>query len=158
MYNAIPINTAACQLATLSIQDGFHVQKLFGGIGLGVLRSALAASHKIRCYTYVDKDDVSKRVAARVLHKLQNQFPNELPDAAIQGFEDRLPQNVDQCNPTFLTNLKAGHGPVDTLGANRECRSISRAGYRQGVHDPRFRFSSTWSTSSTSFKGSRLLP
>ena len=63
-----------------------------------------------------------------------------MPDVAIQGFEDRLSQNVDQCNPTSLTNLVAGHGPVDMLGAGWECQSVNIAGYRQGVHDPRFRF------------------
>ena len=76
MYNAIPINTTARQFAPQSIQDGLHVLELFGGIGLGVLRFVLAAGHKIRRYTYVDKDDVSKRVAAAVLQKLQNQFPD----------------------------------------------------------------------------------
>ena len=70
MYNAIPINTAVRQLAPQSIQDGLHVLEMFGGIGLEVLRFALAASHKIRCYTYVDKDVVSRRVAGAVLQKL----------------------------------------------------------------------------------------
>ena len=47
---------------------------------------------------------------------------------------------MDQCSPAFLTNSVARHGPVDMLGANWECQSVSRAGYRQGIHDPRFRF------------------
>ena len=110
MYNALPLNTTTRQLAPQSLQDRLHILELFGGIGLGVLRSALA-------YTYVDKDDVSKRVATAVLRKLQHQFPDQLPDAAIQGLEDRLPQNVDQCSPTFLTNLVANHGLVGMLGA-----------------------------------------
>ena len=100
----------------------------------------MAVGHQIRCSTYVDKDDINRRVAAAILHKLQHQFLDQLPDAAIQGFEDRLPQNVDQCSPTFLTNLVARHGLVDMLGASWECQSVCRAGYRQGIHDPRFRF------------------
>ena len=56
MYNAIPINTTVRQFALKSIRDGLHVLELFGGIGLGVLHSALVAGHKIRCYTYVDKN------------------------------------------------------------------------------------------------------
>ena len=91
MYNASPINTAILQLAPQSLQTGLHVLELFGGIGLGVLRSVLAAGHQIRCYTYVDKDDISRRVAAAVLRKLQLRFPDQLPDAALQGFEDRMP-------------------------------------------------------------------
>ena len=74
MHNVIPINTTVRQLAPQSIQDNLHVLELFGGIGLGVLRSALAASHKIRCYTYVDKDALSRRVAAAALRKLQKHF------------------------------------------------------------------------------------
>ena len=154
MYNAVPIDTTTRQVASQSLQDGLHVLELFGGIGLGVLRSALALQN-IRCYTYVDKDDISRRVAAAVLRKLQHQFPDQLPDAAIQGFEDRLPQNVDQCSPTFLTNLLANHGLVDLLGASWECQIVSRAGYRQGVHDPTFRSFSIWWLLSTSYSGSR---
>ena len=113
MYNAVPLNTTTRQLAPQSLQDRLHILELFGGIGLGVLRSALA-------YTYVDKNDISRRMVAAMLRKPQHQFPDQLPDAPIRGFEDRLPQNVDQCSPTFLTNLVANHGSVDTLGASWE--------------------------------------
>ena len=134
MYNASPITTTIKKWAPQTMQNGLHVLELFGGIGLGVLRSAL------KCYTYVDKDDISRHVAAAILRKLQLQFPDQLLDAALRGFDERLPQNIDQCSPTFLTNLVANYGPVDLLGASWECQSVSRAGYRQGVHDPRFRF------------------
>ena len=60
----------------------------------------------------------SRSIAAAVLQKLQQQFPDQLTDAALLGFGDRLPQNVDQCSSTFLTNLVANHGPVDLLGAS----------------------------------------
>ena len=76
MYNAIPIDTTVRQLAPHSIRDGLHVLELFGGIGLGVLRFSSAAGHKIRCYTYVDKDGVSHRVAAAILRRLRNKFPD----------------------------------------------------------------------------------
>ena len=130
MYNASPISTSIQKWTPETKEKGLHVLELFGGIGLGVLRSALASGHQIQCYTYVDKDDVSRRIAAAVLRKLQNQFPDQLLDAALLGFEERLPQNIDQCSPTFLTNLVAKHGPVDLLGASWECQSVSRAGYR----------------------------
>ena len=121
MYNASPITTTIQKWAPQTMQNGLHVSELFGGIVLGVLRSTLAASHQIRCYTYVDKDDISQRVAAAVLRKLQLQFPDRLLDAALRGFDERLPQNIDQCSPTFLTNLVANYGPVDLLGASWEC-------------------------------------
>ena len=140
MYNASPITTSIQKWTPETKQGGLHVLELFRGIGLGVLRYALASGHQIRCYTYVDKDDVSRRVAAAVLRKLQDQFQDQLSDAALLGFDDRLPQNIDQCSPTFLTNLVANHGPVDLLGASWECQSVSCAGNRKGIHDPRFRF------------------
>ena len=76
MYNASPITTTTQKWSPQTMQNGLHVLELFGGIGLGVLRSALAAGHQIRCYTYVDKDDISRLVAAAVLRKLQLQFPD----------------------------------------------------------------------------------
>ena len=78
MYNASPITTTIQKWTPDTKQNGLHVLELFGGIGLGVLRSALASGHQIRCYTYVDKDNVSRRVAAAVLRKLQDQFPDKL--------------------------------------------------------------------------------
>ena len=51
MHNANPINTAVRQISLQSLRDGIHVLELFAGIGLGVLRAALAASFLIRGYT-----------------------------------------------------------------------------------------------------------
>ena len=53
---AFPINTATVQLSQKSCKEEVHVMELFAGVGLGVLRSALAAGYSNRCYTYVDKD------------------------------------------------------------------------------------------------------
>ena len=69
--------------------------ELFGGVGLGVLRSALAAGYTVRCYTYVDRDPVSRHIAYAVLHSLQQQYPTQLKDSAIAAFDKRLPQNVN---------------------------------------------------------------
>ena len=62
MYNAYPIRCRPTRLSPQSIRDGLHVLKLFAGVGLGVLRTALAAGYNIRRYTYVDKDPVSRAV------------------------------------------------------------------------------------------------
>ena len=70
MYNASPISSSIKKWTPEIKEGGLHVLELFGGIGLGVLRSALASGHQIRCYTYVDKDDVSRKIAASVLQKL----------------------------------------------------------------------------------------
>ena len=49
------------------LQDGLHVMELFGGVGLGVLRTTLAAGYKVRCYTYSDKDPISRKIARATL-------------------------------------------------------------------------------------------
>ena len=103
VMGAFPINTATRRIGSQAIQDGLHVLELFGGIGLGVLRSTLAAGYVVRCYTYVDKDPVSRRIARAVLQSLQQQYPTQLSDAAIQAFDKRLPQNVSLCSSTLLT-------------------------------------------------------
>ena len=140
IVNAYPINTATRQFAQYSKRDGLHVMELFGGIGLGVLRTALAAGYTIRCYTYVDKDATSRTIAKQVLKALQSQYPKQLPNSAINNFDKKLPQNISQCSLTFLENLITLNGPVDLLGGSWECQSVSRAGRQLGAMDPRFRF------------------
>ena len=75
MHNANPINKAIRHILPQSLRNGIHVLELFVGIGLGVLRAAVATGFIIRCYTYVDKDRVSRRIARFVLLGLQRQFP-----------------------------------------------------------------------------------
>ena len=67
---AVPIDTATRQFRPQAKHDGLHVVELFGGIGLGALRAALAANYNIRCYTYVDKDATSRRIAKTTLSAL----------------------------------------------------------------------------------------
>ena len=70
VLGASPINTATRVLTQQAQRDGLHVLELFGGVGLGVLRTALAAGHSIRCYTYVDRDVTSRKIAKTVLQQL----------------------------------------------------------------------------------------
>lgn len=123
-----------------SLRDRIHVLELFGGIGLGVLRAALAMGYSIRCYMYVDRDVTSRCIAREVLTQLQRQHTNELPAAAILSFDKRLPQSVSLVSSLFLSDLVVRHGPVDLLGASWECQSVSRAGRQQRAMDPRFQF------------------
>ena len=88
---AVPINAAVRMLSPQAKQNGLHVLELFGGIGLGVLRTALVARYTVRCYTYVDRDATSRRIAKAVLISLQVQYPLQLPDIATRAFDKRLP-------------------------------------------------------------------
>ena len=134
------MDTQTVQLSKSACTNGLHVMELFAGVGLGVLRSALAAGYSIRCYTYVDKDPINRNIARSVLSTLQQQYPTLLPDAAIKSFDKRLPQDISQCSLTFLERLLEFNGPVDLLGGSWECQSVSRAGRQRGAMDPRFRF------------------
>ena len=109
-------------------------------MGLGVLRTALAAGYSIRCYTYVDRDAISRKIAKTVFQQLQLQYPELLPDVAVKAFDKRLPQSISLCSALFLGNLVTRHGPVDLLGGSWECQSVSRAGKQTGAMDPRFQF------------------
>ena len=119
---------------------GFTFLKLFVGIELGVLRAALATDFITRCYTSVDKDPISRRVASFVLWGLQRQFPLQLPSSTIMGFDTHLPHNIAHCSPTFLAGLLAHRGPVGLLGASWECQRISKAGRRHIISDTRFKY------------------
>ena len=107
---------------------------------MGVLRSALAAGYIVRCYTYVDWDAVSRRIATSVLRALQQQYPTQLRESAIAVFDKRLPQNISRCSSTFLTQLTTHNGLVDLLGGSWECQSVSRARRQRGAMDPRFKY------------------
>ena len=128
MVGASPINTATRQFSAQGMQDGLHVLELFGGVGLGVLRTTLAAGYRVRCHTYVDKVPVSRKIACATIQSLQRQYPDLLSDASINAFDKRLPQNVSQCSTSISRQLIAHNGPVDILGGSWECQSVSRAG------------------------------
>ena len=115
---ASPINTATRTFNAQALHDGLHVLELFGGIGLGVLRTTLAAGYTVRCYTYVDRDHISRKIATAVLQALQHQYPTLLPDSAIRGFDKRLPQNISMCSELFLHQLVSTNGLVDLLGGS----------------------------------------
>ena len=87
VVNAFPINTATRQFAQYSNRDGLHVLQLFGGVGLGTLRTALAARYTIRYDTYVDRDEKSRAIAKTTLKALQVRYPNQLPTSAFHNFE-----------------------------------------------------------------------
>ena len=128
MEGAVPINTSIRHFSPTSIRDGLHVMETFAGVTCGVLQSALAAGYKVRMYTYVDRDPISRKMARTKLQGLRTAYPTLLMDAAVQAFDKRLPQNISLVSPLFLANLVVRHRPVDLLGGSWECQSVSQAG------------------------------
>ena len=115
---ALPVITTTQHFNTHAMAEGLHVVELFGGIGLGVLRAALAANFSIKCYTYVDKDIISRRVAKATLSALMLQYPALLPASAIHSFDKKLPQDISQCTTPLLEQLISCNGPVDLIGGS----------------------------------------
>ena len=117
-------DTSIRKLSSQAIKKGLHVMELFGGIGLGALRAALAGGFKIRCYTYVDKDSITRRIAKQVLHQLRVEYPTLLPTSAIHKFDKRLPQAIEGISNFDLLRLIKRHGEVDLLGGSWEYQHI----------------------------------
>ena len=46
----------------------------------------LEAGYLVSCYTSVEIDDISKVVARKTLSDLQGEYPGQLPDKAIRGY------------------------------------------------------------------------
>ena len=66
VHGVVPINIAIRMLSPHAKQNGLNVLELFGGVGLGFLRTALAAGYIVRCYTYVDRDTTSRQITHAV--------------------------------------------------------------------------------------------
>ena len=71
VYNTYPIHNQIRNINPTSLQTGVHVMENFAGVGLGVLRMTVAAGIKVRVYTYIDRDLVSRKIARHVLLQLQ---------------------------------------------------------------------------------------
>ena len=135
---ALPIDTSVMRLAEMDIQKGLHVLDLFSGITCSGLRTMLEGGYNIKCYTSVEIDDVSRAIAREVLSKLQIEYPGQLPDAAIRGYNKRLPQNIALVTKDNLENLIQQHGCVHFVCGGWECQSMSMAGLKKGMEDDIF--------------------
>ena len=98
-YNgAIPVATCIRKFDDDSVKNGLHVLDLFSGITCGGLRTVLEAGFTISCYTSIEIDNISRDIARCTLSALQSEYPGQLPDKAIRGYNKRLPQDVTLIN------------------------------------------------------------
>jgi site-specific DNA-cytosine methylase len=63
--------------------DGIVLLELFGGIGSGLV-AVLQAGLKVKCYIYVDVDEVVRQVAKRHSRRLRAQFLELLATSTIK--------------------------------------------------------------------------
>ena len=138
-YNgATPISTIVSRFDDESVKNGLHVLDMFSGITCGGLRTILEAGFKVRCYTSIEIDEVSRSIAREVLSKLQIEYPKQLPDKAIRGYNKRLPQNIALVSKSDLIDLVKNNGKVHFICGGWECQSMSMAGKHKGMEDDRF--------------------
>ena len=95
----------------------------------------LAKGEVIRTYTYVDIDPLSRNIARRLVSKLQEDYPGQLPDSAIKQFGKSLPQNIALINESHLVNLIVSSGQINVFVASWECQNASQADLKKRMHD-----------------------
>ena len=83
---------------------------MFAGITCGGLRTVIEAGYKVSCYTSIEIDDVSRAIARKKLSDLQEEYPGQLPDKAIRGYNKRLPQNIQLVTENDLVSLVQFNG------------------------------------------------
>ena len=132
IYGRSTSQSATQKFSTRATAEGLHVVELSGGIGLGMLRAALAADYTIKFYTYVDKDIISRK-SLSLLSQPSCYSIAQLPASAIHSFDKELPHDISQCTTPFLEQLISCNGPVDLLGGSWECSGVSRAGRQKGA-------------------------
>ena len=98
----------------------------------------LEAGYVVTCYTSVEIDDISRVISRKTLSDLQEEYPGQLPDRAIRGYNKRLPHNTQFVGESELTNLIRNNGPIDFICGGWECQSMSLAGKHLGMEDDRF--------------------
>ena len=135
---AVPVVTNVQSLDRASITKGLHVLDLFAGITCSGLRTVLEAGYRVECYTSVEIDDISRAIARNVLSALQSEFPGQLPDRAINGYNKRLPQNIAFISEIDMHDLVSIKGPIHFICGGWECQSMSLAGQHLGIDDERF--------------------
>ena len=135
---AFPINTGVERFHPSVIQDGAHVLDLFAGITCAGLRLVLAAGMKVKCYTSVEMDDISRAISNEVLSKLQSEYPHQLPHCALRGHNKRLPKDITRVSEDDLISLIQNKGEVHFICGGWQCQSMSMAGPRRGMQDNRF--------------------
>ena len=98
----------------------------------------MEARYKIHCYTSIEIDEVSRAIARKTLSDLQSEYPGQLLDKAIRGYNKRLPQDIQLVTENDLIQLVHNNGLVHFLCGGWECQPMSMAGNQRGLNDERF--------------------
>ena len=110
-----------------------HVVEICAGISTG-LEALLRAGHSIASYSWADINPDAHAAASHRLLALQARHPQQLPTAALVGWDRRLPFNANCLNPNSLHSFPDG---IDLIIAGPPCQPYSDAGMHKGIKDPR---------------------
>ena len=132
VQGAVSINTSVRSLPSHIHHNSLHVLELFGGIELGVFRTALAAGYVIRCYTYVDRDNVNWRLARSALDSLQQQYPPSASFVSHGSIRQSAAFIYLFYQPIIFGEPGCQQWASRPPRGSWECQSGSRAGHQLG--------------------------
>ena len=108
--------------------------EICGGIATG-LEALLRAGHSIRSYAWADINPDAYLATKHRLLLLRSRYPRQLPAAAIQGWDRRLPFNANCLSPEGIQAMFPSG--IDLVVAGPPCQPFSSAGRHRGLEDPR---------------------
>lgn len=134
---AMPIDSSISRFNKDHMKNGLHMLHMFSGITCGGLLTILEAGY-VKCYTSIEIDDLSRAKAREVLSELQVEYPGQLPDRAIRGYNKRWPQNIDLVTKSNLSDSLQQNVIVHFICGGWKCQSMSMAGLHKGMEDDNF--------------------
>ena len=110
------------------------VIELCGGIGTG-LEALLRAGHTIGSYTWADINPDGHTVMQDTITKLQQEYGDRFPASASEGWDSRLPFDINMITHTMLQEAFPQGAHVVIAGP--PCQPYSVAGKGKGLKDGR---------------------
>ena len=99
------------------------------------LEALLRAGNSIRSYAWEDINPDAYLATQHRLLLLRSRCPRQLPAAAIQGWDRRLPFNANCLSPEGIRAMFPSG--IDLVVEGPPCQPFSSAGRHRGLEDPR---------------------
>ena len=110
------------------------VVEMCAGMGTG-LEALLKAGHRISSYTWADINPDAGIAMRHRLELLHTRYPTAFPRSAFEGWDKRLPFNINFITPAILDHVFPDG--IDFILAGPPCQPYSSAGKGKGFRDIR---------------------